>query len=220
MAKLDRKNMKVFGSLAGYAQLGKIGSLAAGAQTTTTDIEEMQSLANYLTGWFGVVVGGNSPAIEDMNALCHVFAYQLAYLMQAGIPEWNSQTSYYIGSIVNSSGTIYVSLTDDNLNNAVTDSTKWRLQGSVSLTVSTNTTMTTSTDILRVDSTSGTITITMPTIASTIGQHKYIKNIGANPVIVNGNGSELIDGFNSSTLITQQYESLHLFNNGTSWDIL
>lgn len=122
--------MKVFGSLAGASQLGKFGSLAAGSAATTTDVEEMQSLANYLTGWFGAVVGGNSPAIEDMNALCHVFAYQLAYIMQSGVPEWNTNTTYYQGSMVTDtagSGLIYTSLVDDNLGNAVTNATKWVL---------------------------------------------------------------------------------------------
>ena len=70
-------------------------------------------------------IGANSPAEEDMNSLCYLFAYQLAYLMQAGVPEWDSGTTYFIGDIVQSSGTLYSSLTNTNLNNAVTDTTNW-----------------------------------------------------------------------------------------------
>ena len=53
-----------------------------------------------------------------------LYGYQLAYLMQEGVPEWNADTTYYIGSIVNDGlGNCYRSLTDSNLNNALTDTT-------------------------------------------------------------------------------------------------
>lgn len=126
MAKITRKNMKVFGSSAGPTDIGKFGSLAAGSPTYTTDPETIQALSNYLTGWLGAVVGGNSPAIQDMNALCYLFAYQLAYLMQTGVAEWNASTTYYIGSLVNDgAGRLYRSITDDNLNNALSSTSNW-----------------------------------------------------------------------------------------------
>jgi len=125
MAKIDRKLMKVFGSTAGASELGVFGSLAAGSPTTTTDPETIQSLANYLEGWYSAVVGGNSPAIEDMNALHYLFGYQLAYLLERGVPEWNSLTTYYEDCFVSSGPDIYVSLTDNNLNNAVSNPTHW-----------------------------------------------------------------------------------------------
>ncbi|PNA42272.1 hypothetical protein, partial [Pseudomonas sp. MPR-AND1A] len=86
MAKLSRVTQKIFGSSAGANQIGKFGSYAAGSPVISSDPTVIQSLSNWLTGWFGAVVGGNSPAIEDMNAVCFVYAYQLAYLMQQGIP--------------------------------------------------------------------------------------------------------------------------------------
>lgn len=127
MAKITRKNMTVFGSNSGANQIEQFGSLAAGSPVYTTDPETIQALANYLTGWFAGVVGQNSPAIEDMNALCYLFAYQLSYILQEGVPEWSSLTNYFIGSIVQNgtTGISYVSLTDNNLNNALTDITKW-----------------------------------------------------------------------------------------------
>lgn len=126
MAKITRKIAKIFGSSAGVNQISEFGSLAAGAIVYSTDPTAIQSLSNYLTGWFGAVVGSNSPAIEDMNALCYLYAYQIAYLMQAGVAEYDSTTTYYIGSLVNDgTGIIYVSLTDTNLGNALTDATNW-----------------------------------------------------------------------------------------------
>lgn len=128
MAKLTRILQKVFGVNAGTDERAQIGSFAAGAPAFTTDLNTMQSLANYGQGLFGVCVGENSPALEDLNSLYYLMTRQLAYLMQAGVAEYDSGTSYYIGSIVNVSGVTYVSLTDDNLSNPVTDVTKWKVQ--------------------------------------------------------------------------------------------
>lgn len=128
MSKITRKTQKLFGSTAGANQIEQFGSLAGGTPVYTTDIATIQALAAWLEGWYGGVVGANLPAIQDLNALCYVFAYQLCYMMQSGIPEWDAATTYYTGSLVTAVGTgqIYVSLTDTNLNNAVTDSTNWR----------------------------------------------------------------------------------------------
>lgn len=127
MAKLDKIAQKLFGSGAGFHQIIKFGSLFAGATAYTTDVAEMMSLSNWLTGWYGAAIGGNAPTIQDMNAVHTVLSYQLGYLMQAGVPEWDSETVYYIGSFTNSGGKLYISLTDDNTNNAVTDTSNWKL---------------------------------------------------------------------------------------------
>lgn len=126
MAKITRKVMKIFGVNAGPNQIGKFGSLAAGTPEYTMDPDEVQELGNYLTGWYGGVVGANSPALQDQNALHYLYAYQLAYLFQSGIPEWNAETTYYIGSYAtNSSGDIFMSIADDNTNNALTSTANW-----------------------------------------------------------------------------------------------
>lgn len=125
MAKIARKTALIFGSTAGVNQIAEFGSLAASVPAFTTDPAVIQSLSNYLGGWFQAVIGANSPAIEDMNALCFLYAYQIAYIMQAGVAEYDAGTTYYTGSIVNSGGTLFVSQADNNTGNALTDSTKW-----------------------------------------------------------------------------------------------
>ncbi len=126
MAKLVRKLMKVFGTDADTDQRAVFGSLAQAVPAFTTDVETIQSLAPWQDGWFAAILGGNSPAIEDMNSFCFVAAYQLAYLMQTGTPEWNAATTYFKGSIAqDGNGVSYMSLTDTNLNHAVTDRTNW-----------------------------------------------------------------------------------------------
>jgi len=109
--------------------MAEFGSFAQGTpvrysgSTITPDI--IQTLSNYLDGWFAAVEGAYSPAIEDMNALGYLFAYQLAYIMQKGISDWDSATTYYTGDFVKSNGSIYVSSVDTNLNHAVTDNSFW-----------------------------------------------------------------------------------------------
>jgi hypothetical protein len=128
MSKILRKVAKIFGSNAGTDQIAQFGSLAAADPTFTTDPIVIQSLSNYLGGWFSGVIGSNSPAIEDMNALCYLYAYQIAYNMQAGVPEWDASTTYYIGSFVSDgNGNLYYSLIDNNLNNVVSNLTDWKI---------------------------------------------------------------------------------------------
>lgn len=130
MAKILRKAAQIFGSTASTAQIAKFGSLAASAPVTysgaTADPDNIQSLANWLQGWFAGVEGASSPAIEDLNAYCYTMAYQVAYQMQTGVPEWNSATTYYIGSVVNDGlGNLFVSLVDANLNVSTNNTTNW-----------------------------------------------------------------------------------------------
>lgn len=130
MAKIIRKLAKIFGSTSGLNQIAEFGSLAAGSPAFTIDPDVIQALPNYLGGWFQAVIGANSPAIEDMNALCYLYAYQIAYLMQQGVAEYNTATPYFIGSIVNSGGQLYASLTDNNTGNPLSSATNWISVGS------------------------------------------------------------------------------------------
>lgn len=126
MAQLSRFFQKIFGSNAQSQEIGRFGSLAANNVQYATTPAQVQELDRYLRGWFGAVVGNNSPAIQDVNALFFMITYQLAYIMQRGIPEWDDETTYYEGSICTaSSGAVYRSLTDNNTNNTVSDDTNW-----------------------------------------------------------------------------------------------
>lgn len=126
MAKITRKVAKIFGFSAGANEIAEFGSLAVSAPVYSTDPATIQSLAGWLGGWFDAVIGSNSPAIEDMNAFCYVMAYQIAYLMQEGVPEWEAGTTYFIGSLAqDGTGLTYVSLTNTNLNNILTDGVNW-----------------------------------------------------------------------------------------------
>lgn len=138
MAKIIRKTAKIFGLSAGAVAggLGEFGSFAASSPAYSTDPAVIQSLSAWLSGWSSAIVGAESPAIEDMNGLCYVLAYQIAYGLQAGIPEYDSGTTYYIGSIVSSNGlnaltgtysVLYISIADSNTGNALTNPIYWKI---------------------------------------------------------------------------------------------
>lgn len=226
MSKLTRYTQLLFGSSASANQIAEYGSLAANAParysgaTITPDI--VQGLPNYLEGWFAAVLLDNAPCTEDLNAIDWLYSYQLAYLMQAGIAEYDSATTYYIGSLVNSAGKIFVSLTDGNVGNALTSATNWVSYGGGSRTVAANTGLVATDNIVRSNSTSGALTQTLPTIASSFGVKITIKDVGSGgfTTSVKGNGSETIDGNNTYSTALSRYDSITVFNNGTTWDVL
>jgi hypothetical protein len=134
MSKITRAHQKVFGDTApATGQFGKFGSLAAGAPQYSKDPTEIQSLAAWLLGWSAATVGTKSPALEDMNGLFYLTFRQLAYTLQAGLPEWNAETDYHTNDFCRVGTVVYVSLTNNNINNLVTDTNNWRRKDSLDL---------------------------------------------------------------------------------------
>lgn len=128
MAKLPRKRIELFGESmpAGEYGLAQFGSLAAGNPLFSTDPEVLQALPAYKQGWNAAVVNEQSPAMEDRNALDYILSYNQVYISQMGIPEWIATQTYYKGSVVTDGNqSIYISLVDNNLNNALTDDIYW-----------------------------------------------------------------------------------------------
>lgn len=118
MAKITKVAQKLFGSTGTLSFFGQPGSLPAGTKVNTKDPATIQSLSAFLSGLESIVKTGTYKiAMEDLNSLFLLSFYQIGYLMQAGIAEWDADTVYYIGSLTNVSGTIYKSLTDNNTNN-------------------------------------------------------------------------------------------------------
>lgn len=131
MSKLERKNHKVFGINATETKVGQFGSANATTKITTKDVEKIQALDAWEQGWEAGAVGNNRyPTQQERTGVDYEHSYQIGYMLQEGIPEWNKDTTFNKGSIVKAyNGTtlqIYVSLVDHNLNNAVTDTTKWK----------------------------------------------------------------------------------------------
>jgi hypothetical protein len=134
MARYPRITQKIFGSTSGFQQMGQIGSLNNGTPTYTTNLTTIQALGNYLVGLYSVSIGANSIAMQDLNGLFFLITSQIAYLLQVGLPEWDAATTYFIGDTASDGlGNTYVSLTDNNLNNALSNLTNWSRKSSIPL---------------------------------------------------------------------------------------
>jgi len=169
-------------------------------------------------------VSSGPPAIEDLNGLFYLLTTQLAYLYQTGIPEWNASATYYIGSLVNDgSDVIYMSGVDANINNALTDGTKWTPLKSRKVVITATLPYTVvNSDNFIVSNFTPTITyngIILPTpSAANLGRKITVKQIaiisGYN-LTVSVTGGSTIDG--SATSTHAQMTSKNYICNGTNW---
>lgn len=125
MPAIPRKTQKIFGeSLTPSGNVAVWGSLAAGTPAYSSDPAVIQSSA-WLNGLNDALVGNRSPAQEDLNGLFLTITQQLAYILSSGIPEWDTSTTYYVGQFVRAAGVLYVSTTNNNTGNVVTNTNNW-----------------------------------------------------------------------------------------------
>lgn len=86
--------------------------------------------------------------------------------------------------------------------------------------VSTNTSAALTDGTIRVDTTSGNVTLTLPAASTATGHLFRIKKVSAaNTLIIDANANETIDGSLTAS-INENNQSLTIQSNGTSWDIL
>jgi hypothetical protein len=225
MAALTRVIQKIFASSAGTDQRAKIGSKFAGTPAFTTDPTEMQSFSNYLEGWFSVAIGGAAPTIEDMNALCYLLTYQLAYILQNGVPEWLSTETYYTGDIVFYNGYLFVCSQDTNLNhNPSTANTWWYPYGGKLGSLSGSTVaLSGQFDISEIDATSASVIADLNPTDTTvqlwpIGAKKIVKatHTNSNTVSFTASGGYTLDGYTSYPTSLGALESMTIYRSTAS----
>ena len=109
MAQLSRVTQKIFAST-GSQQTAVFGTMKSGSPTYSTNIATLMGQTAWTGGWADAIIAGKAPFMEEFNSLGKVTTQQIAYILQAGIPEWDSGTDYYTGNIVKvvSSGVITV----------------------------------------------------------------------------------------------------------------
>lgn len=112
MPKLTRYLQKIFAN-----NSNQVGVFGTGVdKETSKNVETLQS-ADYEEGWSSAIITNkNYPIWQERDGVDYGFSYQLAYLMQAGIPEWISTETYYTNSYCRVGSDIYYSLQDDNTN--------------------------------------------------------------------------------------------------------
>jgi len=232
MTAIARKTQQIFALNNGVATnvVAEFGSLKAGAAVYSQDPAVVQSLAAWTNGWASAVINNNAPAIQDLNALFYVLTYQLAYLFQKGIPEWDAGTTYYIGSVVtDGAGTIFVSVADSNTT-ALTDATKWlnfysRKVTDVTDAGATAYVYTPLNNDWYINYTgnqnNGQATISLPAPSSlNKGREIIIKLRGSSAIhylAFKAADDSTIDGHASGYWTIAQYESYRLLSNGTNW---
>lgn len=95
-----------------------------GSETQSDDIDDNLN-SDFKKGW--EIVGLNdNPTREDFNAMGYTLGYLTSYLYQNGVAEYSSLQEYKTNSVaIGDNGNIYQSLVDNNIGNALTDTTKW-----------------------------------------------------------------------------------------------
>ena len=126
MAEIVRKKQKVFGgNLSAAGNIATYGSKLAGTVNYSLDLDDIQTTA-WLQGLLGSVSPNKAPYLQDLNAIFYVLSKQLAYIFQAGIPEWNSDTEYFEEkSIVRYNGVVYIAIANST-NQTPTNTSYWK----------------------------------------------------------------------------------------------
>lgn len=133
MTKLNRLTAKIFGETASTTntpkEIGQFGSAKVGTYNATGDVATIQSLPAWSNGWIDAVTPTDQfPPLPEMTGVHKVLSYQNAYLLQQGIPEWDSGTTYYTNGFCSKNGDVYVSQSDNNLNNdPENDTVHWQI---------------------------------------------------------------------------------------------
>lgn len=150
MAGIARTTQAIF-STTGLTPTAGFGAAANG--TTTTEAGSSNTPANIQTGTSGAWAGGwNSatlgsskfPAEEDLNAVLNVITSQLAYVLERGVPEYDTGTTYNSYDVVRNSGSydLFGSKTDANTGNALpaapASNSSWLYLGNLAALAATN----------------------------------------------------------------------------------
>lgn len=195
-------------------------SNATGTQNTNPVVLDSSGYADI---WFDPTLA-YKVVLQDANS--NVLWTEDGITYAVGISAWSANSVYGQGALVTDSsgqGLIYVSLTSNNQNNALTNPSAWRVFGGNVRTLTANTTLSVTDDFIRSNSTAATLTIHPPPVATTpIGKRITIKDVGTggNYTEVQGAGSDLIDGNNAYAEALLANQSRTFINNGTSWDVV
>ena len=234
MSRLSRFTQALFGSSAGNNQIAEYGSLAVSTPTrysgSTVTPADIQGSAAFASGWFSATLNDYAPCIEDLNALDYLAFFQICYLFQQGIPEWDASTNYYTGCYTIVGSDLYVSISDVNLGQAPASSlTKWRkintnssLINSINPASSATYSLSASVDYgstFLVNSANGAMTFNLP--AASAGFSFTVDDSGfdasTNNITIHRHGSESINGVAGDFIISVSGASLTFNTDGTNW---
>jgi hypothetical protein len=226
MAKLPRYTAQVFGTTAGSNQMSEFGSLAAGTPAeysgTTITPTIVQALSAFQSGWYSAVLGQNSPTIQDMNSLFYLTTYQSAYILEMGIGEYDSGTTYYQYSVCQYNGTLYQA-NQTSTGNLPTSTTYWGILSNPSQLVSETAaySILPSDSIVLLSAASAAFTSTLPTAVGVLGKSYTIKKIDStsNVITIGTTSAQTIDGLTTAPLNTQD-DTIEVISDGANWQVV
>lgn len=130
MTKYNRTTGRVFAENANpngnNPEIGVFGSAQLGTYQGSNDIDEISDNEAWGTGWSaGVVSNLNYPPLPEFNGILKYITQQIAYILQAGVPEWDANTVYYNNYYCSYNGKLWRSNTDDNIGNEPEQSPSW-----------------------------------------------------------------------------------------------
>lgn len=129
MTTLTRQPYKVFAQNANLDQLAVYGSMKTGTPVYSSSIATLQGETAYGLGWADAILDDKAPYLEEMNGLQYSSSYQIGYMLQEGIPAYDSATEYSNTSIVkvinNNELQLYHSLQNSNVGHALSEPEWW-----------------------------------------------------------------------------------------------
>lgn len=121
MSKIARYS----GNLSAFASNAALTDRYVFGQEVNSDSLNDNINADFYAGWGEVLGVDPKPPLEWSAAALFTATQLSAYTHQVGVPEYDNAQEYHIGSISNSGGQLYRSLTNDNVGNDLTDQTHW-----------------------------------------------------------------------------------------------
>lgn len=192
------------------------GRLALRANTTGTFNSAFGN-----SSLFDIVTGSNNSAFGYQSGANALGSNNLFLGFKAGFSETGSNR-LYIETSNSTTPLIYGEFDNDVITiNGSHEVTKAIRTSAVETITASSDTLDDTNYFARCDCSSNNITINLPTAAGNTGLTYIIKKIDAtgNTVVIDGSGSETIDGSTTVT-ITSQYTSQTIISNGTNWDIV
>ena len=125
MAKLERKTQKIFGATSPTSEITAYATTLDDTPNFTRDVAEIQNEAWEKGVFAGTDNGNQRPFAEDRNGVDYTITRQLAYILQAGIAEWDAGTDYHLNDMCRIGNMLYISLANDNLNHNPISSPNW-----------------------------------------------------------------------------------------------
>lgn len=107
------KITRVSGNVKAFGSAQESGERTLFGQTTVSNDLSAQFTPEFLRGW-GIVGASDFPKLQDFNAATFTNGQLLAYLHQMGVAEYDAGQEFYLNSVTQFNGALYISIQNGN----------------------------------------------------------------------------------------------------------